>query len=1180
MDGKPTTLQRVEAAGLSSDANTFQFKSGGDGAGVTDRLSGVSKWNPAAAGKVMVYEYADGRQVIADGHQRLGLAKRLMSQGHEPIKMDAIVLRQQDGWQPRDVRAYAAIKNMHESSGHSLDMARVMRERPDLVTGSLPVSDAKIREARSLARLSEPAFNMVASGTVKPDVAAAVGDAVKDSSRHLDYITEMQKAKVASGQHARLYVQQAMAAPSLTETTGSLFGEETTTRSLLKERAQVLDKALTALKQDKRIFGLLEREAGTIEAVGNRLSHAANAERATGAGRLAEMVEKLSTTRGPISEMLDRAAAAIAKGEAPAKAARAFVKDVGDTMKRGGISALTGNAPSRRQAMVDVPIKRGADRLQIGDMDRMLKEMGIQFSKETSRSMSDRFGPSLSTYYKVQAGSGQISIRVSDHDSGYGRPHDFRLGQPMAMAQEELLRSLGRDVPEEVARAAQRSREESQRLAAERREQQRQELDRAVRATREERKQLKERQAANDKLLADAGLGHLRGEPRKQALLKLKIANQPRRLQEMVDDKPGWSDSARAASADQRGVARPGEAATTKSPGQLAYEQDVAAKPTYHDGGKRKTWAQLGEAEKGTWEKNPTPRFQHKQPESYWSTKAPPTPTVTDLPPGAFKGTEKDFSSLSPGMRREIERAAARANPQPAASFDSREAPKGQTSFIPPPTTKEKISAAVAATGKSSVPQQPMDQGLFGSGMKQLDLVEMAKGKPAGVTYSAEQAERDRVAAGTKRVGDSATDRYTGGMSNHPKSSMATATSTVSIEPVVGPKGTTGEYQIVERHYVGRGEGQREVGKTVYAERYASHDAAFRHMDSASGKNPGWSDAARESSAKARGVAAPGEAKAPDHRVAELAAKQGISMDEAARRVKAMDVFKDVPAQMARIAEAGTKQDARSRAAIKAAETRKANKAKAGGLASAAQSAGVRDPNAAMAKMFGPNLKPSAQPATAASAKPKRSKGSKALAMLGPVAIAGAAAVAFDATRSEAQAAGNSAATANAKAVGAATVAGGTVAAVGWGIGKGLALAAKGAAVVAPRAAAVVVPGGAMVLGGLAAYGAGKAAVEGYKKDGVKGAMKEVGDWATMGAVSHFGPRLTAAGATQFEAADAAYRAMKPGAAEPPSARKPGWGPEARIEAARARGAAVLPYGGHAEKAPGYVPPVKSKPKT
>lgn len=196
LDGKPTTLARVDANRLTQDPDTFQFKSGGDHKGVTDRLKGVKSWNPAAAGKVMVFERADGQQVIADGHQRTGLAQRLMADGHAPIKMDAIVLRERDGWSARDVRAYAAIKNMHESSGNPLDMAKVMRERPDLVTSSLPVSDAKIRDAKALANLSDPAFRMVTSGTVKPEIAAAVGESVKDTGRHVDLMTEMAKAKL------------------------------------------------------------------------------------------------------------------------------------------------------------------------------------------------------------------------------------------------------------------------------------------------------------------------------------------------------------------------------------------------------------------------------------------------------------------------------------------------------------------------------------------------------------------------------------------------------------------------------------------------------------------------------------------------------------------------------------------------------------------------------------------------------------------------------------------------------------------------------------------------------------------------------------------------------------------------------------------------------------------------
>lgn len=44
------------------------------------------------------------------------------------------------------------------------------------------------------------------------------------------------------------------------------------------------------------------------------------------------------------------------------------------------------------------------------------------------------------------------------------------------------------------------------------------------------------------------------------------------------------------------------------TPGQLAYEADVAECPTYHDGAPRKTWAQLDTVLRETWERNPTPR--------------------------------------------------------------------------------------------------------------------------------------------------------------------------------------------------------------------------------------------------------------------------------------------------------------------------------------------------------------------------------------------------------------------------------------------------------------------------------------------------------------------------------------------------------------------------------------------
>jgi len=46
----------------------------------------------------------------------------------------------------------------------------------------------------------------------------------------------------------------------------------------------------------------------------------------------------------------------------------------------------------------------------------------------------------------------------------------------------------------------------------------------------------------------------------------------------------------------------------TKTPGQIAYEAECAIAPIYPDGSKRKTWRQLSELARQSWEKNPTPR--------------------------------------------------------------------------------------------------------------------------------------------------------------------------------------------------------------------------------------------------------------------------------------------------------------------------------------------------------------------------------------------------------------------------------------------------------------------------------------------------------------------------------------------------------------------------------------------
>jgi len=72
---------RLDPDEIEVDPKTFQFKTEevDPETGVSPKLKGITEWDQDAANVVMVFEYADGRKVIADGHQRLALAKRIKS---------------------------------------------------------------------------------------------------------------------------------------------------------------------------------------------------------------------------------------------------------------------------------------------------------------------------------------------------------------------------------------------------------------------------------------------------------------------------------------------------------------------------------------------------------------------------------------------------------------------------------------------------------------------------------------------------------------------------------------------------------------------------------------------------------------------------------------------------------------------------------------------------------------------------------------------------------------------------------------------------------------------------------------------------------------------------------------------------------------------------------------------
>ena len=152
-------------------------------------------------------------------------------------------------------------------------------------------------------------------------------------------------------------------------------------------------------------------------------------------------------------------------------------------------------------------------------------------------------------------------------------------------------------------------------------------------------------------------------------------------------------------------------------------------------------------------------------------------------------------------------------------------------------------------------------------------------------------------------------------------------------------------------------------------------------------------------------------------------------------------------------------------------------------------------------------------------------------------------------------------------------------------IGGGLYAAAK-----MSTTAAKLVPGvGWAIAGGAAAYGAVTEGVKAAREGKSAGGIAKAAGWGAVNTVVPINAALEAAKSvrgrmaapkpdrmTEFARANDAWKrqqAMNTTQTDHDSARKPGWGPEARIAAAKARGASALPYGGDATKAPGYVPP-------
>ena len=325
--GKSAGLFLFDATSLGVDAERFQFKAGGDQEGVTNRLKGVKRWDPAKANQLMVWQSKDGELFVVDGHQRSGLARRLVEQGLEQeIKIPGLLYRETDGFTPEKMRALAAGKNLAEGSGTLIDAAKVLKIDPQLIDESMPVTDYKIRQATDLAKLGDEPFRMVINEVIDPEYGAIVGRLIPDNTdQQTAAISALNKIGPANAVEAELVVRRVLnsqMAEAADQGQGGLFGDALDTpESTVIEEIKIVAKAMAELKKDKAVFARVVKNADKIESVGSRINREASEGIVSESDRAIILLTTQSDTAGPVRTQLLELAKDLKQGKVTASAA-------------------------------------------------------------------------------------------------------------------------------------------------------------------------------------------------------------------------------------------------------------------------------------------------------------------------------------------------------------------------------------------------------------------------------------------------------------------------------------------------------------------------------------------------------------------------------------------------------------------------------------------------------------------------------------------------------------------------------------------------------------------------------------------------------------------------------------------------------------------------------------------
>lgn len=313
----------------------FQYKEGinAQGEQLGQSLGGVGRWDPNAEGVLEVFsDPRDGKTKVVNGHNRLALAKRL---GIPSLRVEEV-----NATTPAGARAAGAISNISAGNGTPFDAAKFIRstgltDQAQLKSAGIATDRGWGRQGLALSKLPQDIFQEAVNDEPLFSWYVALGESGLDEPGMRGAYQVLKQRPKMNLSTFREVLDQAKQQGNVVASSaqGGLFGDEVLNPML--QRAELVADVRSALAKDRRLFGIMTRNADTLSEAGNTtIDTAAAGQRVADAQQALGLFDTLKNQSGPVGELLSKGAERIAQGENASIVAKQIQREIGDSIER------------------------------------------------------------------------------------------------------------------------------------------------------------------------------------------------------------------------------------------------------------------------------------------------------------------------------------------------------------------------------------------------------------------------------------------------------------------------------------------------------------------------------------------------------------------------------------------------------------------------------------------------------------------------------------------------------------------------------------------------------------------------------------------------------------------------------------------------------------------------------